>query len=49
VALLYTSDGNQARLRAKGFGENPASNTFVFQDITNWKKERNTSMVSSSF
>jgi hypothetical protein len=25
-------------LRAKGFGENPASITFVFQDITNWKK-----------
>jgi hypothetical protein len=31
-------DGNQPRLRAKGFGENPASITFVFQDITNWKK-----------
>jgi hypothetical protein len=35
---LYTRDGNQPRLRAKGFGENPASITFVFQDITNWKK-----------
>lgn len=35
---LYTSDGNQPRLRAKGFGENPASITFVFQDITSWKK-----------
>jgi hypothetical protein len=34
----YTRDGNQPRLRAKGFGENPASITFVFQDITNWKK-----------
>lgn len=36
-------DGNQLRLRAKGFGENPASITFVFQDITNWKRERNSS------
>ena len=34
-------DGNQLRLRAKGFGENPVSITFVSQDITNWKKERN--------
>jgi hypothetical protein len=25
-------------LRAKGFEENPASITFVCQDITNWKK-----------
>ena len=38
LMTLYTRDGNQPRLRAKGFGENPASITFVFQDITNWKK-----------
>src|SRR6266481_7241876 len=38
LMTLYTRDGNQARLRAKGFGENPASITFVFQEITNWKK-----------
>ena len=38
LMTLYTRDRNQPRLRAKGFGENPASITFVFQDITNWKK-----------
>ena len=38
LMTLYTRDGNQPRFRAKGFGENPASITFVFQDITNWKK-----------
>jgi len=38
LITLYTRDGNQPRLRAKGFGENPNSITFVFQDITNWKK-----------
>ena len=38
LMTLYTRDGNQPRLRARGFGENPASITFVFQDITNWKK-----------
>jgi hypothetical protein len=38
LMTLYTRDGNQPRLRAKGFEENPASITFVFQDITNWKK-----------
>ena len=38
LMTLYTRDGNQPRLHAKGFGENPASITFVFQDITNWKK-----------
>ena len=37
LMTLYTRDGNQPRLRAKGFGENPASITFV-HDITNWKK-----------
>jgi hypothetical protein len=35
---LDTRDGTQPRLRAKGFGENPASIAFAFQDITNWKK-----------
>jgi len=35
---LDTRDGNQPRLRATGFGENPASITFVFQDITNLEK-----------
>jgi hypothetical protein len=49
LMTLYTRDGNQPLFRAKGFGENPASITFMFQDSTNWKKERNTSMVSSSF
>jgi hypothetical protein len=38
LMTLYTSDGNQPRLRAKGFGENPNRMIFVFQDITNWKK-----------
>ena len=38
LMTLYTRDGNQPRFRAKGFGENPASITLVFQDITNWKK-----------
>ena len=38
LMTLYTRDGNQPRLRAKGFGENPTSMTFVFQDITNWEK-----------
>jgi hypothetical protein len=38
LMTLYTRDGNQPRLRAKGFGENPASIVFVFQDIANWKK-----------
>jgi hypothetical protein len=35
---LYTRNGNQPRLRAKGFGENPKSIRFTFQDITNWEK-----------
>jgi hypothetical protein len=38
LMTLYTREGNQPRLRAKGFGENPASITFAFRDITNWKK-----------
>ena len=38
LMTLYTREGNQPRLRAKGFGENPNSITFVFQDITNWEK-----------
>ena len=38
LMTLYTRDGNQPRLRAKGFGENPNQMTFVFKDITNWKK-----------
>ena len=38
LMTLYTRDGNQPRLRAKGFGENPNQMIFVFQDITNWKK-----------
>jgi hypothetical protein len=49
LMTLYTRDGNQPRLRAKGFGENPASITFVFQDITNWKKSTEPSMASSCF
>lgn len=38
LVTLYTRDGNQPRLRAQGFGENPNQMIFVFQDITNWKK-----------
>jgi hypothetical protein len=38
LMTLYTRDGNQPRLRTKGFGENPNQMIFVFQDITNWKK-----------
>jgi hypothetical protein len=38
LMTLYTSDGNQPRLRAKGFGENPNSIVFAFKDITGWKK-----------
>jgi hypothetical protein len=49
LMTLYTREGNQPRLRAKGFGENPNQMILVFQDITNWKKGRNTSIVSSSF
>jgi hypothetical protein len=49
LMTLYTRDGNQPRLRAKGFGENPNQVIFVFQDITNWKKERTISTISSSF
>jgi hypothetical protein len=35
LMTLYTRDGNQPRLRAKGFGENPNSIVFGFKDITN--------------
>jgi hypothetical protein len=38
LMTLYTRDGNQPRLRAKGFGENPNSIMFAFKDITNWEK-----------
>jgi hypothetical protein len=38
LMTLYTRDGNQPRLRAEGFGENPNQMIFVFQDITNWEK-----------
>jgi len=38
LMTLYMRGGNQPRLRAKGFGENPNQMIFVFQDITNWKK-----------
>jgi hypothetical protein len=38
LMTLYTRDGNQPRLRAKGFGENPNSIAFTFKDITNWEK-----------
>jgi hypothetical protein len=38
LMTLYTRDGNQPRLRAKGFGENPNSIVFAFKDITNWEK-----------
>jgi len=35
---VYTREGNQPRLRAKEFGENPAVMVFVFKDITSWTK-----------
>jgi hypothetical protein len=35
---LYTSEENQPRLHATGFGENPNQMVFVFQDMTNSKK-----------
>jgi hypothetical protein len=38
LMTLYTREGNQPRLRAKGFGESPNQMILVFQDITNWKK-----------
>jgi hypothetical protein len=38
LMTLYTREGNQPRLRAKGFGENPNSIVFAFKDITNWTK-----------
>jgi hypothetical protein len=38
LMTLYTRDGNQPRLRAKGFGENPSSIRFTLQDITNWEQ-----------
>jgi len=38
LMTLYTRDGNQPRLRAKGSSENPNQMIFVFRDITNWKK-----------
>jgi len=38
LMTLYTREGNQPRLRAKGFGENPASIAFTFKDVTGWTK-----------
>jgi hypothetical protein len=38
LMTLYTRDGNQPRLHAKGFGENPNSMVFTFKDITGWTK-----------
>ena len=38
LMTLYTRDGNQPRLSAKGFGENPAMMVFEFKDITGWTK-----------
>ena len=35
---LYTREGNQVRLHAKGFGENPAMMVFAFKDITGGTK-----------
>jgi len=37
LMTLYTRDGNQPRLRARGFEENSRSIRLIFQDITNWK------------
>ncbi|MGZ5545838.1 MAG: hypothetical protein ACXWIU_14315, partial [Limisphaerales bacterium] len=36
LMTLYPRKGNQPRLSAKGFGENPASIVFAFKDITGW-------------
>ncbi|HEU0273468.1 MAG TPA: hypothetical protein VFQ83_02955 [Candidatus Udaeobacter sp.] len=38
LMTLYTRDGNQPRLQANGFGENPNSIVFGFKDITGWAK-----------
>lgn len=38
LMTLYTRDGNQPRLQANGFSENPNQIIFAFKDITNWKK-----------
>ena len=38
LMTLHMRDGNQPRLRAKGFSENPNQMIFVFRGITNWKK-----------
>jgi hypothetical protein len=38
LMTLYTRDGNQPRLLAKGFSENPAMLVFTFKDITGWMK-----------
>jgi hypothetical protein len=38
LITLYTREGNQPRLHAKGFGENPAMMVFAFKDITGWVK-----------
>jgi len=35
---VYTREGNQPRLLAKEFGENPAVMVFAFKDITGWTK-----------
>jgi hypothetical protein len=35
---VYTREGNQPRLHANGFGENPAMMLFAFKDITGWTR-----------
>ena len=38
LMTLYTREGNQPRLQADGFGENPAMMLFAFKDISGWTK-----------
>jgi hypothetical protein len=38
LMTLYTREGNQSRLHAGGFSENPEMMVFVFKDITGWTK-----------
>jgi len=38
MMTLYTREGNQPRLHANGFGENPAQIVFAFKETTGWTK-----------
>ena len=49
LMTLYTRDGNQPRLRAKALEKIPRRSHSCSMTSPTGKKERNTSMVSSSF